>query len=173
MDPNSSLERICLGDDVIVISSDKAEGSGDWNSPEYQDTAVRKGKKEACKDDGDDVLGSKHGSQRFNVKKVRSRRPRSSGSGGSIWRIEGTGIGLHTNSKEQGYLIINKTTQGTSEELRDARLGVGTNFYCTYGLETLTIWYEEYDGYRLLDPSASPPLESAQCEAKEMSGTTE
>ncbi|GJS83606.1 hypothetical protein Tco_0750147 [Tanacetum coccineum] len=45
MDPNLSLERICLGDDVIVISSDKAEGSGDWNSPEYQDTAVSKGKK--------------------------------------------------------------------------------------------------------------------------------
>ncbi|GKA69209.1 hypothetical protein Tco_0775273 [Tanacetum coccineum] len=45
MDPNSSLGRICLGDDVIVISSDKAEGSGDWNSPEYQDTTVSKGKK--------------------------------------------------------------------------------------------------------------------------------
>ncbi|GJV01191.1 gag-pol polyprotein [Tanacetum coccineum] len=37
---------IVLGrhDDVIVISSDKAEGSGDWNSLEYQDTAVSKGK---------------------------------------------------------------------------------------------------------------------------------
>ncbi|GKC88144.1 ribonuclease H-like domain-containing protein [Tanacetum coccineum] len=45
MDPNSSLGRICLGDDVIVISSDKAEGSEDWNSLEYQDTAVSKGKK--------------------------------------------------------------------------------------------------------------------------------
>ncbi|GJT57710.1 hypothetical protein Tco_0992764 [Tanacetum coccineum] len=44
MDPNSSLGRICLGDDMIVISSDKAEGSGDWNSLEYQDTAVSKGK---------------------------------------------------------------------------------------------------------------------------------
>nr|GEZ35196.1 hypothetical protein [Tanacetum cinerariifolium] len=32
-------------DDVVVISSDKAEGSRDWNSPEYQDTAVSKGKK--------------------------------------------------------------------------------------------------------------------------------
>ncbi|GJU97269.1 hypothetical protein Tco_1326540, partial [Tanacetum coccineum] len=32
-------------DDVIVISSDKAEGSGDWNSLEYQDTTVSKGKK--------------------------------------------------------------------------------------------------------------------------------
>ncbi|GJW52029.1 DNA-directed DNA polymerase [Tanacetum coccineum] len=44
MDPNSSLRNICLGDDVIVISSDKAKGLGDWNSLEYQDTAVSKGK---------------------------------------------------------------------------------------------------------------------------------
>ncbi|GJZ04123.1 hypothetical protein Tco_0537398 [Tanacetum coccineum] len=44
MDSNLSLRRICLGDDVIVILSDKAEGSGDWNSLEYQDTAVSKGK---------------------------------------------------------------------------------------------------------------------------------
>ncbi|GJZ10939.1 hypothetical protein Tco_0545698 [Tanacetum coccineum] len=42
---NSSLRNICLGDDAIIISSDKVEGSGDWNSPEYQDTAVSKGKK--------------------------------------------------------------------------------------------------------------------------------
>ncbi|GJS60006.1 hypothetical protein Tco_0654790 [Tanacetum coccineum] len=45
MSPNSSLGKICLGDDVIVISSDKVEGSGDWNSLEFQDTAVSKGKK--------------------------------------------------------------------------------------------------------------------------------
>ncbi|GKC45569.1 hypothetical protein Tco_1063291 [Tanacetum coccineum] len=45
MDPNSSLGKICLGDDVVVISSDKVEGSGDWNSSEYQDTAGSKGKK--------------------------------------------------------------------------------------------------------------------------------
>ncbi|GJW89293.1 hypothetical protein Tco_0164633 [Tanacetum coccineum] len=45
IDPNSSLENFCLGDDVIVISSDKVEGSGDWNSPEYQDTTGSKGKK--------------------------------------------------------------------------------------------------------------------------------
>nr|GEW76150.1 hypothetical protein [Tanacetum cinerariifolium] len=45
MEPNSSLEKICLGDDVVVISSDKVEGLGDWNSPEYQDTAGSKGKK--------------------------------------------------------------------------------------------------------------------------------
>ncbi|GJV62394.1 hypothetical protein Tco_1468494 [Tanacetum coccineum] len=45
MDPNSSLEKICVGDNVIEISSDKVEGSGDWNSLEYQDTANGKGKK--------------------------------------------------------------------------------------------------------------------------------
>ncbi|GJS05592.1 hypothetical protein Tco_0322100 [Tanacetum coccineum] len=28
-------------EDVVVISSDKVEGSGDWNSPEFQDTANR------------------------------------------------------------------------------------------------------------------------------------
>ncbi|GKE49836.1 hypothetical protein Tco_1481094 [Tanacetum coccineum] len=45
MDPNSSLRKICLGDNVIEISSDKIEGSGDWSSPKYQDTAGSKGKK--------------------------------------------------------------------------------------------------------------------------------
>ncbi|GJX53553.1 hypothetical protein Tco_0281922 [Tanacetum coccineum] len=45
MDPNLSLGKICLGDDAIVISSDKVKGPGDWNSPEYQDTTVSKGKK--------------------------------------------------------------------------------------------------------------------------------
>ncbi|GKE12230.1 hypothetical protein Tco_1415781 [Tanacetum coccineum] len=45
INPNSSLEKICLGDNVIEISSDKIEGSGDWNSPEYQGTAGSKGKK--------------------------------------------------------------------------------------------------------------------------------
>nr|GFA07588.1 hypothetical protein [Tanacetum cinerariifolium] len=39
MDPNSSLEKICLGENVVEISSDKIEGSGDWNSLEFQDTA--------------------------------------------------------------------------------------------------------------------------------------
>ncbi|GJU14276.1 hypothetical protein Tco_1142242 [Tanacetum coccineum] len=39
MDPNSSLGKICLGEDVVVISSDKVEGSGDWNSSEFQDTS--------------------------------------------------------------------------------------------------------------------------------------
>ncbi|GJV07097.1 hypothetical protein Tco_1344753 [Tanacetum coccineum] len=45
MDPNSSLGKICLGDNVIEISSDKVEGSGDWNSLESKDTTSSKGNK--------------------------------------------------------------------------------------------------------------------------------
>ncbi|GKC35431.1 hypothetical protein Tco_1047815, partial [Tanacetum coccineum] len=45
MDPNSSLRKICLGDNVIEISSDKVEGSGDWNSLESKDTTSSKGNK--------------------------------------------------------------------------------------------------------------------------------
>ncbi|GKE87061.1 hypothetical protein Tco_1564536 [Tanacetum coccineum] len=40
------LKIICLGENVVDISSDKVEGSRDWNSPEYQDTANSGGKKE-------------------------------------------------------------------------------------------------------------------------------
>ncbi|GJW56771.1 hypothetical protein Tco_0103502 [Tanacetum coccineum] len=36
---------MCLGDNVIEISSEKIKGSRDWNSSEYQDTAGSKGKK--------------------------------------------------------------------------------------------------------------------------------
>nr|GEU42457.1 hypothetical protein [Tanacetum cinerariifolium] len=39
MDSNSSLGKIFLREDVVVISSDKVEGSRDWNSLEFQDTA--------------------------------------------------------------------------------------------------------------------------------------
>ncbi|GJZ84765.1 hypothetical protein Tco_0650104 [Tanacetum coccineum] len=46
MDPNSSLGKICLGENVVEISSDKVEGSRDWNSPEFQDTANSGQKKE-------------------------------------------------------------------------------------------------------------------------------
>ncbi|GKC54724.1 hypothetical protein Tco_1077469 [Tanacetum coccineum] len=46
MDPNSSLGKICLGENVVEISSDKVEGSGDWDSLEYQDTSNNGGKKE-------------------------------------------------------------------------------------------------------------------------------
>ncbi|GJY78371.1 hypothetical protein Tco_0484172 [Tanacetum coccineum] len=46
MDPNSSLGKICLRENVVEILSDKVEGSGVWDSPEYQDTANSGGKKE-------------------------------------------------------------------------------------------------------------------------------
>nr|GEU41642.1 hypothetical protein [Tanacetum cinerariifolium] len=49
MDPNSSLEKICLGEDVVVISSDKVEGSGDFNYVKFQDTA-NSGKKKETKE---------------------------------------------------------------------------------------------------------------------------
>ncbi|GKA07325.1 hypothetical protein Tco_0686549 [Tanacetum coccineum] len=39
MDQNSNLGKICLGEDIVVISSDKVKGSGDCNSLEFQDTA--------------------------------------------------------------------------------------------------------------------------------------
>ncbi|GKA04010.1 hypothetical protein Tco_0676791 [Tanacetum coccineum] len=46
MDPSSSVEKTCLGENVIEISSDKAEGHGDLNSLEYQGTTNSRGKKE-------------------------------------------------------------------------------------------------------------------------------
>nr|GEX75358.1 hypothetical protein [Tanacetum cinerariifolium] len=48
MDPNSSLGKICLWKEVVVISSDTVEGSGDWNSSKFQDTA-KSGKKKETK----------------------------------------------------------------------------------------------------------------------------
>ncbi|GKC98324.1 hypothetical protein Tco_1168599 [Tanacetum coccineum] len=45
MDPTSSLGRICLGENVYGSSSEKNEGHGDWNAPEYTDTAGSKEKK--------------------------------------------------------------------------------------------------------------------------------
>ncbi|GJZ58985.1 hypothetical protein Tco_0614801 [Tanacetum coccineum] len=46
IDPSCSVGKTCIGENVIEISSDKAKGHGDWNSPEYQDTANSRGKKE-------------------------------------------------------------------------------------------------------------------------------
>ncbi|GJY24964.1 hypothetical protein Tco_0399690 [Tanacetum coccineum] len=46
MDPSSSVGKTFLGENVIGISSDKAEGHADWNSLDYQDTANSRGKKE-------------------------------------------------------------------------------------------------------------------------------
>ncbi|GJS44614.1 hypothetical protein Tco_0594735 [Tanacetum coccineum] len=43
---DSSMGNMCLGKDVIEISSDQNEGSGDWDLLEYKDTAGSGGKKE-------------------------------------------------------------------------------------------------------------------------------
>nr|GEU40297.1 reverse transcriptase domain-containing protein [Tanacetum cinerariifolium] len=42
MDPSLSLGKICLGENVVEISSDKVEESGDWDSLEYQTLLVVK-----------------------------------------------------------------------------------------------------------------------------------
>nr|GEU62685.1 hypothetical protein [Tanacetum cinerariifolium] len=46
MDPNSSLGKISIGEEVVVILSDKVKGYRDWNSSESQDTANSGKKKE-------------------------------------------------------------------------------------------------------------------------------
>nr|GEU75434.1 hypothetical protein [Tanacetum cinerariifolium] len=46
MDPNSSLGKVCLGENVVEISSDKVKRSRDCDSLEYEDTANNGGKKE-------------------------------------------------------------------------------------------------------------------------------
>nr|GEU84922.1 hypothetical protein [Tanacetum cinerariifolium] len=46
MDPSSSVGKTCLGENLIEMSSDMAEGHGDWNSPEFHDTTNNGGKKE-------------------------------------------------------------------------------------------------------------------------------
>ncbi|GJV18574.1 hypothetical protein Tco_1367594 [Tanacetum coccineum] len=43
---DSSMGKMCLGKDVIEISSGQNEGSRNWDSPEYKDTAGSGGKKE-------------------------------------------------------------------------------------------------------------------------------
>ncbi|GKB54217.1 hypothetical protein Tco_0904970 [Tanacetum coccineum] len=43
---DSSMGKMCLGKDVIKIFSNRNKGSGDWDSPEYKDTAGSGGKKE-------------------------------------------------------------------------------------------------------------------------------
>nr|GEZ13687.1 hypothetical protein [Tanacetum cinerariifolium] len=45
MDPTSSLGRICLGEKVYGSPSEKVEGHGDWDAPEYTDTTGSKEKK--------------------------------------------------------------------------------------------------------------------------------
>ncbi|GKA11628.1 hypothetical protein Tco_0691174 [Tanacetum coccineum] len=43
---DSSMGKMCIGKDVIEIFSDRNEGLGDWDSPEYKDTVESGGKKE-------------------------------------------------------------------------------------------------------------------------------
>ncbi|GJT61131.1 ribonuclease H-like domain-containing protein [Tanacetum coccineum] len=43
-DPTLSLGRICLGENVYGSSSEKVEGHGDWDAPEYTDIASSKEK---------------------------------------------------------------------------------------------------------------------------------
>ncbi|GKE67191.1 hypothetical protein Tco_1521352, partial [Tanacetum coccineum] len=45
MDQKLSLRRICLGENVYESLSEKVEGHGDWNAPEYTDTSGSKEKK--------------------------------------------------------------------------------------------------------------------------------
>ncbi|GKF20848.1 hypothetical protein Tco_0069486, partial [Tanacetum coccineum] len=45
MDLNSSIGKPCVGENIIDLSSGKTEGHGDWNSPEYLDTATSGAKK--------------------------------------------------------------------------------------------------------------------------------
>nr|GEV77021.1 hypothetical protein [Tanacetum cinerariifolium] len=45
MDPTLSLGRICLGENIYGSSNEKVEGHGDWNAPEYTDTAGSKEKR--------------------------------------------------------------------------------------------------------------------------------
>ncbi|GJU03019.1 hypothetical protein Tco_1113357 [Tanacetum coccineum] len=43
---DSSMGKMCLGKDVIEISSNQNKGLGDWDSPEYKNTTRSGGKKE-------------------------------------------------------------------------------------------------------------------------------
>ncbi|GJS38198.1 hypothetical protein Tco_0563241 [Tanacetum coccineum] len=47
MDPNSSIGKICLGEDNRVSINDGIESHGEWETLEYQDTTYSQEKKEA------------------------------------------------------------------------------------------------------------------------------
>ncbi|GKD23830.1 DNA-directed DNA polymerase [Tanacetum coccineum] len=47
MDPNTSIGRLCLGEDNRISLNDGVESNGDWDTPEYHDTTDRRKKKEA------------------------------------------------------------------------------------------------------------------------------
>ncbi|GJX42399.1 hypothetical protein Tco_0257389 [Tanacetum coccineum] len=44
---DSSMGKMCLGKDIIEISSDRNEGSGDWDLLKYKDTTGSGGKKKS------------------------------------------------------------------------------------------------------------------------------
>ncbi|GKA33503.1 hypothetical protein Tco_0719932 [Tanacetum coccineum] len=46
MDPNSSVGKICLGEDNRILLNDRIESHGEWETPECRDTASSKQKKE-------------------------------------------------------------------------------------------------------------------------------
>ncbi|GJY88779.1 hypothetical protein Tco_0503407 [Tanacetum coccineum] len=47
MDPNTSIGRLCLGEDNRISLNDGVENNGEWNTPEYHDTSDSEKKKEA------------------------------------------------------------------------------------------------------------------------------
>ncbi|GKE48847.1 hypothetical protein Tco_1480105, partial [Tanacetum coccineum] len=47
MDPNTSIGRICVGEDNRISQNDGVESNGEWDTPEYYDTADSEQKKEA------------------------------------------------------------------------------------------------------------------------------
>ncbi|GKG05464.1 hypothetical protein Tco_0325550, partial [Tanacetum coccineum] len=47
MDPNTSIGRLCLGEDNHISLNDGIESNGEWDTPAYLDTADSGKKKEA------------------------------------------------------------------------------------------------------------------------------
>ncbi|GJV71603.1 hypothetical protein Tco_1491598 [Tanacetum coccineum] len=47
MDPNTSIGRLCLGEDNRISLNDGVESNGEWDTPEYHDTSDSGKKKEA------------------------------------------------------------------------------------------------------------------------------
>ncbi|GKD03136.1 hypothetical protein Tco_1178110 [Tanacetum coccineum] len=47
MDPNTSIKRLCLGEDNRISLNDGVESNGEWDTPKYHDTTDTRKKKEA------------------------------------------------------------------------------------------------------------------------------
>ncbi|GKB55640.1 hypothetical protein Tco_0911826 [Tanacetum coccineum] len=47
MDPNTSIRRLCLGEDNRILLNDGVESNGEWDTPEYHDITNSGIKKEA------------------------------------------------------------------------------------------------------------------------------